>query len=137
MSLEHLTIWLTIANQAIQTILEHYADIFVDEAEPIAEVGDRLERRRIKPQLAASRPAVLQPLDNCAGELGIGVIYSGAGKSDGTNTPVQVIGLTNPASLSGAGFFSLALMSNGTVRAWGQGLQGECGNGTTGRRDGR
>jgi hypothetical protein len=34
MSLKHLTIWLTIANQAIQTILEHYADIFVDEAEP-------------------------------------------------------------------------------------------------------
>jgi alpha-tubulin suppressor-like RCC1 family protein len=69
---------------------------------------------------------------NRDGELGIGVAYDSgsAGYQQGTNLPVQVVGLTNPASLSGGGFFSLALMSNGTVMAWGENDAGECGNGT-------
>jgi alpha-tubulin suppressor-like RCC1 family protein len=69
---------------------------------------------------------------NRDGELGNGVAYDSGnnGINQGTNTPVQVIGLTNPASISAGGFFSLALMSNGTVQAWGEGDHGECGNGT-------
>ena len=65
------------------------------------------------------------------GELGIGVAFDSGnnGYGQGTNIPVQVIGLTNPASLSAGGFFSLALMSNGTVMAWGQNNYGQCGNG--------
>ena len=43
---------------------------------------------------------------------------------------VTVVGLTNPASLSAGGFFSLALMSNSTVMAWGQNNYGQCGNGS-------
>ena len=68
---------------------------------------------------------------NGDGELGIGVAYNSGnnGINRGTNTPVQVIGLTNPSAISGGGFFSLALMSNGTVLAWGEGDHGECGNG--------
>ncbi len=68
---------------------------------------------------------------NRDGELGIGVAYDsgGNGIDQGTNVPVQVVGLTNPASISGGGFFSLALMSNGTVWAWGEGDHGECGTG--------
>jgi alpha-tubulin suppressor-like RCC1 family protein len=66
------------------------------------------------------------------GELGIGVAFNSGnnGYGQGTNIPVQVIGLTNPASLSAGGFFSLALMSNGTVMAWGQNNYGQCGNGS-------
>ncbi len=69
---------------------------------------------------------------NRDGQLGNGAVYNNGnnGINQGTNTPVQVIGLTNPACISGGGFFSLALMSNGTVRAWGEGDHGECGNGT-------
>lgn len=67
------------------------------------------------------------------GELGIGAAYNSGnnGFGQGTNLPVQVIGLTNPASLSAGGFFSLALMSNGTVMAWGENNYGQCGNGAT------
>src|SRR5208282_5796881 len=67
------------------------------------------------------------------GELGIGVAFDSGndGINQGTNVPVQVIGLTNPASLSAGGFFSLALMSNGTVMAWGENNYGQCGDGTT------
>jgi len=60
---------------------------------------------------------------NLYGQLGIGVT------SAGTNVPVQVIGLTNPASIIGAGFSSFALMPDGTVRAWGEGTYGQCGDG--------
>jgi alpha-tubulin suppressor-like RCC1 family protein len=66
--------------------------------------------------------------DNNGGQLGNGTA------SLGTNTPVQVIGLTNPASISGGGFFSLALMPDGTVRSWGSNPHGECGDGTTSNR---
>ena len=70
--------------------------------------------------------------DNRYGELGNGATYNvgNSGFNNGTNTPVQVVGLTNPASISGEGFTSLALMSNGTVEAWGEGNTGQCGNGT-------
>jgi alpha-tubulin suppressor-like RCC1 family protein len=73
---------------------------------------------------------------NDYGELGIGVAFDGGiiggnyALGQGTNIPVQVIGLTNPASLSAGGFFSLALMSNGTVMAWGENNYGQCGNGS-------
>ena len=73
---------------------------------------------------------------NRDGELGNGVAYNSGnnGIYQGTNTPSQVLGLTNPASISGGGFFSLALMSNGTVRCWGENDHGECGDGTTSNR---
>jgi hypothetical protein len=45
--------------------------------------------------------------------------------------PVQVIGLTNPASISAGYTTSLVLMSNGTVRVWGTGRKGELGQGGT------
>src|SRR2546429_4619518 len=66
--------------------------------------------------------------DNASGQLGNGVAFTG------TNTPVRVIGLTNPASISGGGFFSLALMPDGTVRSWGDNSHGQLGDGTTSNR---
>ncbi len=66
--------------------------------------------------------------DNASGQLGNGVAFNG------TNNPVQVIGLTNPVSISGGGFFSLALMPDGTARSWGDNGHGQCGDGTTSNR---
>ncbi|HEX7587037.1 MAG TPA: RCC1 repeat- and reductase domain-containing protein [Anaerolineae bacterium] len=46
-----------------------------------------------------------------------------------SNVPVQVIGVTNPLTVTGGGFFSLALMPDHTLLAWGQGNHGELGDG--------
>jgi alpha-tubulin suppressor-like RCC1 family protein len=63
--------------------------------------------------------------DNQSGELGNGMFFYG------TNVPVQVLGLTNPVLLTGGGFYSAALMADGTVRTWGNNTYGQCGDGTT------
>lgn len=63
--------------------------------------------------------------DNQSGELGNGLFFYG------TNRPVQVIGLTNPVVITGGGFYSAALMADGTVRTWGNNAYGQCGDGTT------
>jgi alpha-tubulin suppressor-like RCC1 family protein len=63
--------------------------------------------------------------DNQSGELGNGLFFYG------TNRPVQVIGLTNPVVITGGGFYSAALMADGTVRTWGNNSYGQCGDGTT------
>ena len=65
--------------------------------------------------------------DNQSGQLGNGAFYPG-----GTNVPVQVVGLTNPIAVSGGGFHSMALMSNGTVWTWGDNNTCELGNGVVG-----
>ncbi|GIO84852.1 hypothetical protein J25TS5_17840 [Paenibacillus faecis] len=67
--------------------------------------------------------------DNSAGALG-----------DGTTTnsfrPVQVMKadgspLTNAAAVAGGGYFSVALLNDGTVWAWGKGAYGKLGNGAS------
>ena len=50
--------------------------------------------------------------DNFYGELGNGT-------STDTNRPVVVKGLSGVKAVSAGGLFSLALLSNGTVKAWG------------------
>jgi alpha-tubulin suppressor-like RCC1 family protein len=55
----------------------------------------------------------------------------GNGTSGGIQlTPVEETGLTGVTKISAGGGFSLALRSDGTVWAWGFGLDGELGNGT-------
>ena len=72
--------------------------------------------------------------------------YNGSGElgdnsTTGSNTPVQVKGVSGSGVLSGVaaiatGFgHSLALRSDGTVVAWGANLSGELGDGTTTNRD--
>lgn len=56
----------------------------------------------------------------------------GNGTTIDSSTPVQVTGLTGAQSLSTAESGSVyALMSDGTVRAWGNNRYGQLGNGTT------
>ena len=64
---------------------------------------------------------------NTSGQLGNGT-------TSPTSFPVQVIGLpaNNPPIVVSAGYtYSVALMSNSTVWAWGKGPNGELGNGLT------
>lgn len=74
--------------------------------------------------------------DNYYGQLGNGT--SGFSPSTGYNiatayssTPVQVVGLTKVASLSTTFLSTYALLSDGTVRAWGTNNSGQLGDGTT------
>jgi alpha-tubulin suppressor-like RCC1 family protein len=46
-------------------------------------------------------------------------------------TPAEVGGLSGVTAIAAGGVQSLALLSNGTVMAWGEGSDGELGNGTT------
>jgi alpha-tubulin suppressor-like RCC1 family protein len=50
-------------------------------------------------------------------------------------TPVQVSGLTNVVAIAGNAGNGYALKADGTVWSWGQNLQGELGNGTSGAPD--
>ncbi|MBI2806017.1 MAG: Ig-like domain-containing protein [Planctomycetes bacterium] len=62
---------------------------------------------------------------NNSGELGDGT-------STNRSTPVQVSGLTGVVAIAGGGIeFSLALKSDGTLRAWGANDYGQLGDGTT------
>ncbi|MFB7369465.1 RCC1 domain-containing protein [Streptomyces sp. NPDC056222] len=63
--------------------------------------------------------------DNALGQLGIGV-------TGGTSTtPVPVSGLSKVTAVATSCDHSLALLSDGTVRAWGGNSTGQLGNGTT------
>ncbi|HEY4810458.1 MAG TPA: hypothetical protein VIH71_05300 [Solirubrobacteraceae bacterium] len=58
----------------------------------------------------------------------------GAGYQDTfEESPVPVLGLNNVTALANGSEFSLALLSDGTVRAWGNNGHGQLGDGTAGR----
>ena len=62
---------------------------------------------------------------NTVGELGNGSTVADS------NVPVAVRGLAGVKAISAGGFHGLALLSGGTVRAWGYNHDGELGNGTS------
>ena len=65
--------------------------------------------------------------DDTSGQLGDGV----AGAGHDAETPVPVPGLTGVTQVSAGAEHSLALLSNGTVMAWGDNSRGELGDGST------
>ncbi|MFD7322897.1 RCC1 domain-containing protein [Streptomyces sp. NPDC059875] len=68
--------------------------------------------------------------DNSAGQLG-------NGSTGGTSgTPVTVVNLTGVRDIDAGDSHSLALLSNQTVRAWGDNSDGQLGNGSTGGTSG-
>jgi alpha-tubulin suppressor-like RCC1 family protein len=76
---------------------------------------------------------------NLNGQLGDGTI-SGPEGCDSTHLPcsripVQVSGLAGVVAVSAGGHHSLALLSDGTVMAWGENSVGQLGNGTTANSD--
>jgi alpha-tubulin suppressor-like RCC1 family protein len=64
--------------------------------------------------------------NNSSGQLGIGTI------GDPQLTPVRVPGLKNVRAIAARDSYSLALLTDGTVRAWGNNGSGALGNGTVG-----
>ena len=68
---------------------------------------------------------------NDAGQVGNGVV--GGGSTTGVTTPVavDVPAGTTMTSVATGGAFSVGLTTDGTVEAWGDGLLGELGDGTT------
>jgi hypothetical protein len=67
------------------------------------------------------------------GQLGVGTATTTG--CECTNTLVTVSGLSGPQALAAGGYHSLALLSNGTVQAWGYNGDGEVGDGSTTERD--
>jgi alpha-tubulin suppressor-like RCC1 family protein len=63
--------------------------------------------------------------DNESGQVG-----NGSTEEEEVEVPVPVSGLTGVTAISAAGEHSLALLSNGTVVAWGSNSDGQLGNGT-------
>ncbi len=63
--------------------------------------------------------------DNESGQLGIGA------SPERSNVPVAVKGLTGVKAISAGANYSLALLSNGTVMAWGENESGQLGTGDT------
>jgi alpha-tubulin suppressor-like RCC1 family protein len=50
-------------------------------------------------------------------------------------TPGPVSGLTGPQAISGGGLYSLALLADGSVEAWGENSSGQLGDGTSTQRN--
>jgi alpha-tubulin suppressor-like RCC1 family protein len=70
---------------------------------------------------------------NSRGQLGNNGVGSPSCPLSGvcSNVPVQVIGITNPLTVTGGGFFSLALMPDHTLHAWGANEHGQLADGST------
>ena len=66
---------------------------------------------------------------NYVGELGNGTFVEGA--PYGSNTPVDVTGISGATQGSAAADHACALMSDGSAKCWGNNASGELGNGTT------
>lgn len=75
-----------------------------------------------------SNGTVMARGDNGFDELGQS---DGIGGIQSSNVPVQVPGLAGVSAISAGGLFSLALLSGGTVDAWGDGAFGQLGSGST------
>jgi RHS repeat-associated protein len=64
--------------------------------------------------------------DNANGQLGNGTTSTGV-----NNVPTTVSNLTSVATIAAGSIFSMAVLSNGTVKAWGYNANGELGIGST------
>jgi alpha-tubulin suppressor-like RCC1 family protein len=69
--------------------------------------------------------------DNSYGELGVGTTTGpdNCGGGNCSKTPVPVPGLSNVIAIDAGYYYSTALLSNGTVMAWGDDEYGELGDG--------
>jgi alpha-tubulin suppressor-like RCC1 family protein len=89
---------------------------------------------------AASLPSALGPLTPGASQaVGWGDDFKGQlgnGTTEGTFLlPVAASGLSEVTAVAAGEWHSLALLSNGTVEAWGENEAGELGDGTTTNKD--
>ncbi|MCW3026580.1 MAG: repeat-containing protein [Solirubrobacterales bacterium] len=71
---------------------------------------------------------------NTYGQMGNGTTLNGV-EGIGSDVPVIVPGLTGVVAIAAGGADDVALLSNGTVVAWGENKQGQLGDGTTVEKD--
>jgi hypothetical protein len=76
-----------------------------------------------------SSGAVMAWGDNGFNQLGQSNGFPGG--ISNSDVPIAVNGVGTAAAIAAGGLFSLALLTNGTVMAWGDGAFGQIGNGTT------
>ena len=91
----------------------------------------RAIRRRPRFRAAATTLLILNAggVQAC-GDGGSGQLGNGQGAN--VTSPVSVVGLTTGVvSVDAGAYHSLAVMSDGTVRSWGDNYGGQLGNGTT------
>lgn len=62
---------------------------------------------------------------------GYGALGNGSSTLTKSAAPVVVSGLSNVASIAGGGSFGLAVLADGSVRAWGKNVAGQLGNAST------
>lgn len=65
---------------------------------------------------------------NASGQLGV------AGSVSSTNTPLQVVGISNAVAVTAGDIHTCALLSTGQVTCWGDNSEGELGDGTNTNR---
>jgi alpha-tubulin suppressor-like RCC1 family protein len=71
---------------------------------------------------------------NTYGQMGNGTTLNGV-EGIGSDVPLVVPGLTGVIAIAAGGGDDVALLSNGTVVAWGENKQGQLGDGTTVEKD--
>jgi alpha-tubulin suppressor-like RCC1 family protein len=70
----------------------------------------------------------------CWGGMGTGFGELGNGTTGGSTTPVFVSGISNAKAVFAAAFNACALLTDGTVKCWGDNSEGQLGDGTTTNR---
>jgi alpha-tubulin suppressor-like RCC1 family protein len=111
----------------------------VDSAEPVSPVG-----LGGVSAIAAAGGHAMALLENGAvmtwggdifGQLGNGTTGKGRETGSSSTVPVRVPGLSGVVAIAAAGADDFALLSNGTVMAWGENKDGQLGDGTTAEKD--
>ena len=101
---------------------------------PFPGLGGRI-RRTVAIATGAYHSLLLRSDGTVQAWGGCGTLSNYGQLGDGTKTcrtlPVTVQGLVGAVAVSAGYFHSLALMGDGTIRAWGKNNQGELGDGTT------
>jgi alpha-tubulin suppressor-like RCC1 family protein len=101
-------------------------------AGPVVAISDATELHGGREHVVALRAAgtVWTWGSNQHGQIGNGQ----SGTANNRPTPVQVTGLAGVEAVSGGHYHSMALLADGTVRAWGNNAQGQLGDGSTASR---
>lgn len=87
----------------------------------------------VKLQLSTGRQGVCAVRENgtvmCWGANGSGELGIGTPNSEHSSVPVLVTGIDNAVAVSEGFVGACALLSDGTIKCWGEGREGELGNG--------
>ncbi len=139
----------TVLEQQATTVALHATtDDFDDDGDGAKNLTE--VRVGSDPRSASSRPVVFKAMEARGGSHTCGVVDDGSVRCWGRNdsgqlgngtitdtespTPVEVVGISNAASVATAFSHSCARLEDGTVKCWGNNSGGQLGDGTTDNR---